>query len=189
MTTRSTDTGLARIFLDRWSPRAFDASDMPDADLATILDAARFAPSAMNHQPWRFLYARRGDANWDRFVSYLLPSNQEWAQHSSVLFYILSETTMGDRPNRSHSFDAGSAWGLFALQAAMLGYHTHGMGGVDYDAATAGLGVPDNYRIEAAVALGRMGDKATLSEKLQSREFPSGRKPREEIAYAGNFRG
>ncbi len=91
MTSRTTDTGLAQIFLDRWSPRAFDQSDLPDADLATVFEAARWAPSSMNHQPWRFLYARRGDANWERFLSFLVPFNRDWAQNSSVLVYVVSE--------------------------------------------------------------------------------------------------
>lgn len=189
MTTRTTDTGLAPIFLDRWSPRAFDGSDMPDADLATILDAARFAPSSMNYQPWRFLYARRGDTNWERFLSFLMPGNQAWANNASVLFYVLSETVMGEQPSYTHSFDAGAAWAMLAMQATMLGYHTHGMAGVDFKKAAEELGVPDHFRIEAAIALGKIGDPATLSETLRAREVPSDRKPRDEIAYPGNFRG
>lgn len=187
--TRITDTGLAQVFLDRWSPRAFDGSDMPEADLQTILDAARFAPSAMNHQPWRFLYARKGDANWDRFVNLLVPGNQIWAKNASVLFFILSETVIGEHPSHSHSFDAGAAWAMLAIQATMLGYHTHGMAGVDFPRAAKELGVPETFRIEAAVALGKMGDPADLPEKLQAREVVSGRKGRDEIAWAGSYTG
>lgn len=189
MTNRTTDTGLAPVLLHRWSPRAFDQSELPEADLATILDAARFAPSSMNHQPWRFLYARRGDENWERFLSFLLPFNRAWAQNASVLFYIISEKAIGERPSHSHSFDAGAAWAMLAVQAAMLGYHTHGMAGVDFPGVAQSLGVPDSFRVEAAVALGTIGDPATLPEALQAREVPSGRKPRDEIAYPGNFRG
>lgn len=189
MPSRTTDTRLDRVFLDRWSPRAFDGSPIPEEDLATIIDAARFAPSAMNHQPWRFLYARKGDGNWDRFLSLLVPGNQVWARNASVLFYILSEKVIGERPSYTHSFDAGSAWAMLAIQAMMLGYHTHGMAGVDFARAAQELGVPDSFRIEAAVALGKMGDPETLSDALREREMPSGRKPREEIAYPGNFRG
>ena len=190
MTTgRKSHHPVAPIFLDRWSPRALDGSDMPDADLATILEAARWAPSSINHQPWRFLYAKRGDENWNRFLSFLVPFNHDWAQHSSVLFYVLSEKVIGDRPSHTHSFDAGAAWAMMAMQATMLGYITHGMGGVDFVAAAEGLGVPESFKVEAAIALGRQGDKATLPEKLQEREFPSGRKPRDEIAYPGDFRG
>ncbi len=94
-----------------------------------------------------------------------------------------------DKPSHSHSFDAGAAWGMLALQATMLGYHTHGMAGVDFKAAAEGLGVPDSFKLEAAIALGRMGDPATLSEALQAREVVSGRKARDEIAYPGDFRG
>jgi len=191
MTTRTTDTPLDPVFLNRWSPRAFDRSDIAEADLATMIDAARFAPSASNHQPWRFLYARRGDAHWERFLSYLMDSNRAWAQNASVLFYVLSDKhpTGPERPSHSHSFDAGASWAMLAIQATMLGYHTHAMAGVHFGEAAAGLGVPDNFRVEAAIALGRIGDPATLSDYQRDREFPSDRKPRAEIAYPGNFRG
>ncbi len=189
MTARTTDTKLDRIFLNRWSPRAFDGSDIPEADLAAIIEAARWAPSAMNHQPWRFLYARRGDENWARFLDLLLPGNSVWASSASVLFFVLSETHMGERPSHTHSFDAGTAWAMLAIQASMLGYHTHGMAGVDFARAAQELDVPERFKIEAAIALGRIGDPATLSDALRAREVPSDRKPREEIAYPGNFRG
>jgi nitroreductase len=161
---------------------------MPEADLATIVDAARWAPSAMNVQPWRFLYARRGDANWERFVGYLVPGNQVWAQNASVLFFVLSEAVSGDRPSYTHSFDAGAAWAMLAIQAQLLGYHSHAMAGVDFARAAQELGVPETFRIEAAIALGRMGDPASLPEKLQAREVASGRKARDEIAWPGDFR-
>lgn len=190
MTTRTTDTGLDPVFLNRWSPRAFDRSDMPEADLATIIDAARFAPSASNFQPWRFLYARRGDENWERFLSWLVASNRSWAENASVLFYVLSESHAGgpERPSHTHSFDAGAAWGMLAMQATMLGYHTHAMAGIHFSEIAAGLGVPAHFRVEAAIALGRIGDPAILTESQRARETPSGRKRREEIAYPGDFR-
>lgn len=189
---RETDTALDPLFLNRWSPRAFDGSVMPADDLRTILDAGRWAPSSFNYQPWRFLYATRDDAaNWARFLDLLIPFNAIWAKEASVLLFILSETTMGspDKPSHSHSFDAGAAWSGIALQATLIGYHAHGMVGIDMDKTRAELGVPDGFRIEAAVAIGRMGDPVSLPEKLQAREEPSNRKPLEEIAYSGNFRG
>jgi nitroreductase len=181
------------LFLDRWSPRAFDASSLPQADLDTLLDAARWAPSAFNYQPWRFLYAHRDSADWARFLGLLLPFNQSWVQHASVLTFILSDSlssapgSQETKPSHSHSFDAGAAWALLALQATRMGYHTHAMTGVDFDAARRELAVPDRFRIEAAVAIGRMGDKATLPEALQAREAPSGRNPIDSFAFAGNF--
>ena len=190
-TNRQTDTALDPIFLHRWSPRAFDGSVMSAEDLRTIFDAGRWAPSSFNYQPWRFLYATRDDAaNWSRFVDLLMPFNALWAKEASALVFIVSETTMGapDKPSHSHSFDSGAAWGAMALQAHMLGYHTHGMAGIEMDKSRTELGVPDGFRIEAAIAIGRMGDPASLPEKLQEREVPSGRKSLDEIAYPGNFR-
>ena len=181
------------LFLDRWSPRAFDGSSLPQADLDTLLDAARWAPSAFNYQPWRFLYAHRDSADWARFLGVLVPFNQSWVQHASVLTFILSDSlssapgSQDAKPSHSHSFDAGAAWALLALQATRMGYHTHAMTGVDFDAARRELAVPDRFRIEAAVAIGRMGDKATLPEGLQDKEAPSGRNPIDSFAFAGNF--
>lgn len=191
MTDRTTDTPVARIFLDRWSPRAYDASPMPEGDLRLILDAARWAASSYNYQPWRFLYAHRDDANWHRFLGLLVPFNQSWAKDASVLLYIISDKTMGapDKPSHSHSFDAGAASAQLALQASIAGYFAHGMVGVDFPRAAAELGVPDGFRIEAAVAIGRRGDPANLPEGLRDRDVPSDRKPIEEIAFAGNFPG
>lgn len=188
---RTTDLPVEQLFLDRWSPRAFDESTISDQDLETLFDAARWAPSAFNWQPWRFLYAKRDSADWDRFLNLLVPFNATWASRASALVFVLSDTLIGEdaKPSHSHSFDAGAAWALLALQATRLGFAVHGMTGVDFDKARAELLVPERFRIEAAVAIGRQGDKAILPEQLQQREQPSGRKPVAESAFAGNFPG
>lgn len=188
---RTTDLPVEQLFLDRWSPRAFDESTISDHDLETLFDAARWAPSAFNWQPWRFLYAKRDSADWDRFLNLLVPFNATWASRASALVFVLSDTLIGEdaKPSHSHSFDAGAAWALLALQATRLGFAVHGMTGVDFDKARAELLVPERFRIEAAVAIGRQGDKAILPEQLQQREQPSGRKPVAESAFAGNFPG
>src|SRR5690349_8362831 len=132
METRQPDHPIDPLFLERWSPRAFDGSDLPEADLLRIFEAARWAPSAFNSQPWRFLYARRGDEHWDLFLSLLIPWNQGWAHSASVLVYILSDSLpITDKagqpqPSTTHSFDAGAAWACLALQATRMGYHAHG---------------------------------------------------------------
>jgi nitroreductase len=182
------------LFTDRWSPRGFDGSSLPQADLDTMLEAARWAPSAFNYQPWRFLYVHRDGADWERFLGVLVPFNRDWAERASVLLFVLSDTLMGQpgsepKPSHSHSFDAGAAWAQLALQATRLGYHTHGMTGVDFDAARAALGVPERFRIEAAVAIGRQGDASHLPVALQEREAPSDRKPIGEFAFEGVFPG
>jgi len=179
------------LIVERWSPRAFDESEIPQEDLDVIFEAAGLAPSAFNYQPWKFLYARRGDANWDRFLSLLIPFNASWAKDAGALVIIVSDTVQqqGEKasPLHSSSFDAGAAWAMLALQASALGYHTHGMTGVDFDKVRAELGVPDRYRVEAAVAIGRRDSAERLPEGLREREVPSGRKALDEIATAGNF--
>lgn len=189
--SRKSDYPIEPLFIDRWSPRAFDASVMPQADLMTLFEAARWAPSAYNYQPWRFLYATRDSDDFTRFLDLLMPFNQAWVAHSSVLIFAVSQRTMAmggeTKPSYSHSFDAGAAWAQLALQATRLGYQAHGMTGVDFDRAAAELAVPEDFRIEAAIAVGRQGDPANLPEALRGREFPSERKPLGEIIMAGNF--
>ena len=190
---RTAEHAIETLFLERWSPRAFDGSAIGDEELATLFEAARWAPSAFNAQPWRFLYARRDTPAWERFLSGLIPFNQSWVQHASVLIYALSDTLMEGKPgaeptpSHSHSFDAGAAWALFALQGARLGLHAHGMTGVDFAKAREVLEIPERLRIEAAIAVGRLGDKASLPEALQAREVPSDRKPISAFALEGKL--
>jgi len=191
---READHPIDPLFLERWSPRAFDGSEIPDEDLATIFEAARWAPSAFNSQPWRFLYAKRGDSDWERFLGLLIPWNQAWAQSASVLLYILSDTlpftdkaTGESAPSHTHSYDSGAAWACLALQATRLGYQAHGMSGVEFERAQAELGIPSRYRVEAAAVIGRIGDPASLPEKLRAREVPSGRNPTSAFVFRGGF--
>lgn len=191
MTGRIAHPKVERIILDRWSPRAFDGSEIPQDDLDVIFEAAGWAPSAYNVQPWTFLYAKKGDANWDLFLSQLIEFNQSWAKDASALVFVVSDNLMrsdkGNSDNHSHSFDAGAASVLAALQAQALGYHTHGMTGIKFGEAEKALGIPEDHRLEAAFAIGRQGPKESLPEFLQEREVPSDRKPLSEIARAGKF--
>ncbi|WP_417669550.1 nitroreductase family protein [Roseibium sp.] len=190
---RTADHPVDPLFVGRWSPRAFDASEMPKADLETILEAARWAPSAFNIQPWRFVYALRGGENWDKLVDLLNPFNKDWAKHASALVFLFSDTLVdksdGDtRPSGTHSFDAGAAWAHAALQASALGYHTHAMAGLVHEDIPAALNVPERLTVEIAFAIGRRGDIATLPEGLQARELPSPRKRLSETAFEGSFK-
>lgn len=191
MTGRIAHPKVEKLIVNRWSPRAFDASEIPQEDLDIIFEAAGWAPSAYNVQPWTFLYARKGDANWDLFLSQLVEFNQGWAKDASALVYVVSDRLMrsdkGDSDNHSHSFDAGAAWALAALQAQALGYHTHGMTGIKFGEAEQALGIPEDHRLEAAFVIGRQAPKETLPDFLQEREVPSNRKPVSEIAKAGKF--
>ncbi|KHK89367.1 nitroreductase family protein [Novosphingobium malaysiense] len=191
MTGRTAHPKVEKLIVDRWSPRAFDGSEMPQEDLDVIFEAAGWAPSAYNVQPWTFLYARRGDANWDLLLSQLIDFNQSWAKDASVLVFVVSDSQMrsekGNSDNHSHSFDAGAAWALAALQAQAMGYHTHGMTGIKFGEAEKALGIPDDHRLEAAFVIGKQAAKETLPDFLQEREIPSSRKPVAEIVKAGKF--
>lgn len=181
------------LFVERWSPRAFDGSAIPFEDLLTLFEAARWAPSAYNYQPWRFLFSTNGDEHWDLFLGALIPTNQIWAGNASALVLVLSDTLVdqgkpeGPAPSRSHSFDAGAAWASLALQAIRLGYHTRAMGGVDRDSARAALSIPDRYQIEIAIAIGRRAAVDSLPETFRAREVPTGRRPLSDFVFAGPF--
>lgn len=191
MYDRSADHPIEPIFLNRWSPRAFEPTTMPEADLLTAVEAARWAPSAFNVQPWRFLYALRNDEHWDGYLTLLDEFNRGWAQNASAIVFVLSATHTDhqgvSKPLRSHSFDTGAAWAQFALQATHLGYHTHGMAGLHYDLAREHLAVPQGFQIQMAIAVGRRTDPSHLPEPLRDREQPSQRRRTDESAFRGPF--
>jgi nitroreductase len=190
---RTADHPIDPLFLERWSPRAFDEKALTETELLTILEAGRWAPSSYNSQPWRFLYALRDDANWPKFLGLLNEFNQFWAKRAGALVVIVSSETMRppgadkDVPSHSHSFDAGAAWAQIALQATRSGFQAHGMVGFDMPRAATELHVPAGFRVEAAIAIGRIGDKSVLPEGLQAREAPSSRNPLASVALAGGF--
>ncbi len=191
---RRADYPVDKLFLDRWSPRAFTGEEMSEHDLMTILEAGRWAPSSYNSQPWRFIYGRRGTPHFDKILSFLIEFNQSWAKNASVLIVLVSSSTMlppgkdAPVPSHSHSMDAGAAWENMALQATLLGYHAHGMVGFDMERAFAELGVPQGFRVEQAIAIGRRGDKSLLPEGVAARENPSDRLPLSVIAMEGTFK-
>ncbi|WP_422039547.1 nitroreductase family protein [Roseibium sp.] len=193
MTARNPDHPVHDLIVNRWSPRSFDRSEMPDADLKTILEAARWAPSAFNIQPWRFVYARRGGEGWDTLLNLLNPFNLDWAQHASALLFLFSDTEVDGKdgkPSRksgTHSFDAGAAWANAALQATEMGYHTHAMAGIKRDEIHDQLGVPPRFKAEIAIAIGKRSRVEDLPETLRAREVPSARKPLGEIAFEGRW--
>ena len=177
------------LFLDRWSPRAMSGESVTDEELMTLFEAARWAPSSYNNQPWRILYARRGTEHWQTFFDLLVEGNRAWAQHAAALILFASKETFdfNGQPYPTHSFDAGAAWENLALQATKLGLATHGMQGFDYERARAELNIPEGFRVEAMAAVGRPAPKETLPERLRQREEPSGRKELSETVREGRF--
>ena len=162
----------------------------------TIFEAARWAPSSYNSQPWRFVYARPGhgalgaDAESVERVQPQLgrAGGRRWRcwRASETMMVPGKDTPV---PSHSHSLDAGSGWGYAALQATKLGWAAHGMVGFDMERARAELGIPAGFRVEMALVIGRPGDKSMLPEMLAAREMPSGRKPLGEVLFEGRFRG
>lgn len=191
--TRTPDHAIDALFTDRWSPRAFTGEAMPEAALLSMLEAARWAPSAYNAQPWRFVYARRDTASWQPIFDTLVEFNQGWAQRASALVVVLSAKqavfpgATDAAPNQWHSFDAGAAWASIAFQATLSGWSAHGMAGFDTARLKQATSIPDSHAVETVIAIGKRGDKSVLPEGLQSREAPNGRLPLAQLAAEGYF--
>lgn len=193
MSDRQPDHPIDPQFIQRWSPRAFTGEPIDEATLLGFLEAARWAPSGFNAQPWRFIYARAGTAAWEPLFTTLSDTNQGWARRASALVLVLSARTWVPpgkteaQANVTHAFDAGAAWGHLALQVSLAGWHAHGIGGFDRDKARARLGIPDDHDLHAVVTIGRRGDKSVLPEALQARELPNQRLPLAALAAEGRF--
>ena len=176
-------------FVDRWSPRAFADAPLSREQLAALFEAARWAPSCSNEQPWLFIYAVTS-ADRARFAEALSPANRVWAPRASLLLFVLCRRRFrhNDQDNRHAAFDTGAAWLSLALQARKLGLHAHAMAGFSRQKAYALLGVPaEDYDIMAAVAVGWRADPALLPAEVAAREHPNERKPLAEIVREGEF--
>ena len=192
-TTRQSDHPIHPQFVQRWSPRAFTGEPITQDTLFTVLEAARWAPSAFNAQPWRFVWVLRDTKAWPSIFDCLAPANQVWVQRASALVAIVSRTDAifpgkdAPSPNRWHSFDSGAAWANLALQASLMDLAAHAMAGFDADRLRSAISVPDGHVVEAVVAIGKAGDKGVLPEALQARETPNGRLPLNQLASMGRF--
>jgi nitroreductase len=181
---------IHEAFLRRWSPRAMAGTPISQATLHRLFEAARWAPSSMNEQEWRFLYAHRETDAWPLFLNLLMEANQAWVQHAGVLIVVVSKKTFSrnGNPNPSHSLDTGMAVQNLLLQAAGIpDLVTHPMAGFDRNRAKIALGIPDDFDVECMIALGNAGDPDLLSAEHQKREIPSPRKPVAQIACEGKF--
>ena len=188
---RTDETALPLIepLRRRFSPRAFADRAVTDEELRVLFEAARWAPSAYNEQPWRFVVARRGEPGFEDVVSGLVPSNRAWAKHAPVLFVAIAKRHLGSGGDNVHAWhDVGLAMGAFAVQAASMGLGLHMMGGIDRPHLRAALGIPEDHDVVAAVALGAPGDPAQLSPELAARErAPRRRRPLDELVFHGRF--
>ncbi|MDB5036993.1 MAG: nitroreductase [Bacteriovoracaceae bacterium] len=188
---REVDHEISPIFPLRWSKRAMSGELITKEELLRLFEAARWAPSSFNNQPWRFIYALRNSEDFDRFSDLLQESNRVWAKEAAVLVLIVSHKTFDKtgQPARTHSFDTGAAWENIALQASHMGFVCHGMEGFDYIQAYDELSIPrDQYVVEAMAAIGKPGNIEILPTKLKEKEHPNTRKPIEEFVFEGRFR-
>ena len=187
---RKPEHPIDSLFLDRWSPRAMSSEEIPLEELNVLFEAARWAPSSYNNQPWRILFARRGTEHWPLFFDLLVDVNKTWAKKAAALVVFISKTTFdhNGEPSITHSFDTGAAWENLALQGALKGFVIHGLQGFDYERARTALKIPDGFQVEAMVAIGRPGKKEDLPEKIQQRESPNERRKLSETVFEGPFR-
>src|SRR5258708_3564617 len=175
------------LFLDRWSPRAMSGEELTEAELLTLFEAARWAPSSYNNQPWRMLYARRGTAHWTLFFELLVDFNKTWAKNAAVLVLFISKTTFdhNGEPSVTHSFDTGAAWQNLALQATLRNLAVHAMEGFNFRKASFVLKAPGDLAIEPMVATGKTRKKEFPPNVHQKRETPCDRRKLTELVKEG----
>jgi nitroreductase len=161
-----------------------------EAALTALLEAARWAPSAANTQPWRFLVTRRGDRDFAQLVDLLAAGNQVWARHASALVLVAAEIADETGAARSHAFyDTGQAVAGLVAQAQAEGLATHQMGGFDAAGAVEAFALPANLAPVVVVAVGRHDVEAVLPEPLAAREIaPRARRPLDELLLQGRAR-
>ena len=184
------DHPIHDLMRDRWSPRAFGSGSVTPEQVLSVLEAARWAPSCFNDQPWSFLVGFRGDETWQGIHDCLVPANQAWAAAAPVLMLSMAHEMFVEtgKPNRHARYDTGQAVAALALQATDLGLFVHQMGGFDADAARARFSIPPNQTPMAAIALGHAGDPDALPEAVAERErAPRERVPVSTFTFAGKW--
>lgn len=190
MPGRKANHKILDLILKRHSPRAMSGESISHDELMQLFEAARWAPSSYNNQPWRFIYAHRDTPAWNKLFDLMVPFNQSWTKNAAVLLLVASAKSFGYNGtlSRTHSFDTGAAVENMALQAASMGLVFHGMEGFDYDRARTALNIPNDFDIEALFAIGCPGNREKLSKELQEREVLSDRKPVETFIFEGGIK-
>jgi nitroreductase len=184
-----TNVDIHELFAGRWSPRAFSDQPVDRAQLHRMLEAARWAPSSNNMQPWRFIVfdRQRHAPEFKRAFDTLMPGNQKWNANVPVLVCIAASTvTPKGEPAKTAAYDTGAAAMALVLQAHALGLATHQMGGFDRDAFRQAFAIPEDIQLISMVAIGHFGDAGLLDDALREREAaPRARKPLGETAFEG----
>lgn len=172
---------IHELIANRWSPRAFGDQDVSSETLRSLFEAARWAPSSSNEQPWRFIVATRADKeNFEKALQPLVEFNVNWAKHAAVLGFAVCELAFAKNkaPNRNAQYDTGAAMALLCIEATARGLFVHQMAGFDPETAREVFNIPAGSDAIAAFAIGYPGDPNSLPEPLRSRETaPRSRKP------------
>jgi nitroreductase len=180
--------GVLPLFHTRWSPRSFADQEVSPVDLERVFEAARWAASSYNEQPWRFLVGTRGSETYKKIFDCLMSVNQAWAKSAPVLILNAAKTKFSHNhsPNRVALYDLGAASSYLTLQAAALGLSTHQMAGFDPDAARKAFSVPEEYLFGAVIALGYQGEPDALAnEQFRAQETaPRSRKPLKDLVFS-----
>jgi nitroreductase len=163
--------------------------EMDDDTIMSLFEAARWAPSSYNNQPWRFIYAKRNTPSWNKLFDLVAEPNKVWAKNAALIVVVVSNKyfDINGKYSITHQYDAGAAWENLALEASTRELVAHGMQGFDYERARTDLGIPDSFDVMAMIAIGKRGPKENLPKNLQEKEVPNGRKPLREIVMEGSF--
>jgi nitroreductase len=179
------------LISERWSPRAFGEKAISPEVLTSLFEAARWAPSSSNEQPWAYLVATRDDAeNFAKLVSILVPNNASWAQKAPVLALAVSEMAFAKSgtPNKNAQYDTGAASAWLTAEATSRGLFVHQMGGFDGEKAKQVFSIPPGWEPIAAMAIGYPGDPESLAPVLREREVaPRTRKPISSFVMSGTW--
>jgi len=189
--TAQSEYPVHNLILERWSPRAFSDKPVPQDLLRSIFEAARWAPSSSNEQPWAYLVATKDNQdNFEKMLSVLVEFNANWAKSAPVLAIAVSELAFAknNAPNRNAQYDTGAATMLLSMEATSNGLFVHQMAGFDPEKARQVFGIPAGWDAIAAVAVGYAGDPDSLPPPLRDREIaPRTRKPISEFVMSGHW--
>ncbi len=191
--TAKTDFPVHTLIAERWSPVGFSDRPVEAEKLGSLFEAARWAASCFNEQPWSFVMATKGSPeDYERILSCLVEKNQEWARSAPVLMITVAKLQFdrNGRDNRHAYHDVGLAMGNLCAQATAMGLFVHQMGGFDLDRSREVLGIPEGHDPVAAVAIGYLGDFDSLPESLRKREAAERtRKPLQGCVFEGTWGG
>jgi nitroreductase len=178
---RDIAAGVDETISHRWSPRAFKKAVIADSDIETLFEAARWAPSCFNAQPWTFYVST--DQSFDEYLALLVDSNQVWAKNASLICFVVVKKTFehNGKPNNYAEFDAGAAWMAMTLQARRMGLYTHGMGGIKHPEVAEYLAVGDDHKVVCGIVIGVADTPDILPADIAAKEKPSARKPLSQV--------